>query len=62
MCVKEERSVHYEKKEVFAFIHYTHTLLNLTLHTEFTTKELEKVPHHGFLAQRFKMARSEPLI
>ena len=25
------------------------------------TKDLAKVPHHGFLAQRFTMAGSEPL-
>ena len=34
----------------------------LTLHTEFSTNKHAKVPHHGFLAQKVKMAGSEPLI
>ena len=43
-------------------LHTLHTYTTQpTLHTE-QTKELAKVPRHGFLAQRFKMARSEPLI
>ena len=37
------------------------TLLHITLQLN-STKELAKVPYHGFLAQRFTMAGSEPLI
>ena len=46
----------------FHLFHTLHTYTTqLTLHTDFSTNEHAKVPHHSFQAQRL-IAGSEPLI